>query len=462
MNMRSWICTALAFAALGCLAPAPAAAVGQDTEILTAPLVLDLDGDGIEFLKPDNSGVFFDMDNDGFAEMTGWIAPDDGFLVYDLDANGRIDNLAEMLSTGGHWRLLDLYGELQQSRLATGFNMLREWDGNRDGVVDGADPVFGQLKLWRDLDGDGASSAEELQTLPQAGVKSLATESTPGVLEFGRNVVCDSGSFTRADGSKASLGSVRLDFNAQFTKFLGPEVEDPKTAGLPKLIGYGDAKWLSVAMSEDPELFRLVTELTKLGVGDASNLEIRVEEILLRWYGADGIDPRSRGRNIDARRLTALERMQGTPWRSESGSTKPNASEGADLNAEWRNNVAYKMIRLLAQIPLGETVIPGVKYQALAFIVLPKDGSLAGTLANMRTQAPGGPNAKQRYWRVMALLLYAMYPQFEDAAPKDRQDQFEAEFVAAVDATLAAEGVPHGYEELRGATLNGSGALVFK
>ncbi len=255
---------------------------------------------------------------------------------------------------------------------------------------------------------------------------------------------------------------MRLDFNAQFTKFLGPEVEDPKTAGLPKLIGYGDAKWLSVAMSEDPELFRLVTELTKLGVGDASNLEIRVEEILLRWYGADGIDPRSRGRNIDARRLTALERMQGTPWRSESGSTKPNASEGADLNAEWRNNVAYKMIRLLAQIPLGETVIPGVKYQALAFIVLPKDGSLAGTLANMRTQAPGGPNAKQRYWRVMALLLYAMYPQFEDAAPKDRQDQFEAEFVAAVDATLAAEGVPHGYEELRGATLNGSGALVFK
>jgi hypothetical protein len=289
----------------------------------------------------------------------------------------------------------------------------------------------------------------------------LITESTPGVLEFGRNVVCDSGFFVRADGSKGSLGSVRLDFNAQFTKFLGPETVDPKTEGLPQLIGYGDAKWLAAAMSEDPELFRLVTELTKLGVGDASNLELRVEEILLRWYGADGIDSLSRGRHIDARRLTALERMQGTPWRSESGSPKPNASEGAALNAEWRNQVAYKMIRLLAQIPLGETLIPGVEYQALAFIVLPKDASLEATLANFRKQAPGGPNAKQRYWRVMAQLLYAMLPQFKEAAPKERQDQFETEFAAMIDATLAAEGVAHGYEQLRGATINGSGNPVF-
>ena len=236
-------------------------------------------------------------------------------------------------------------------------------------------------------------------------------------------MVCDSGFFVRADGSKGSLGSVRLDYNAQYTRFLGPEVEDPKTEGLPRLIGYGDAKWLSAAMSEDAELFRLVTELTKLGVGDASNLEIRVEEILLRWYRADGIASLSRGPHIDARRLTALERMQGTPWRSDNGSPNPNASEGAALNAEWRNQVAYKMIRLLAQIPLGDTLIPGVEYQALAFIVLPKDASPEATLANFRQQAPGGPNAKQRYWRVMAQLLYAMYPQFKETLPKERQEQ---------------------------------------
>ena len=154
--------------------------------------------------------------------------------------------------------------------------------------------------------------------------------------------------------------------------------------------------------------------------------------------------------------------MQGTPWRSESGSPNPNASEGAELNADWRNQVAYKMIRFLAQMPLGETLIPGVEYQALAFIILPKDGSLEGTLANFRKQAPGGPNAKQRYWRVMAQLLYAMYPQYKEDVPKERQDKFETEFIAAVDATLAAEGVPYGYEQLRDATINRSGNPVFK
>ncbi len=459
MRTQVWISTTLALAALGCLAPA---AAGQEAEILTAPLVLDLDGDGVELIDPDRSGAFFDMDSDGFAEMTGWIAADDAFLVHDIDGNGQIDNLAEMLSKGGHWFLLDLYGELQKDRLATGFNRLRAWDANRDGVVDGADPIFAQLKLWRDIDLDGVSDPDELQSLAQAGVKSLETGSTAGVLQFGRNVVCDSGFFVRVDGSKGSLGSVRLDYNAQHTRFLGPEVEDPKTEGLPRLIGYGDAKWLSAAMSEDAELFRLVTELTKLGVGDASNLEIRVEEILLRWYRADGIASLSRGPHIDARRLTALERMQGTPWRSDNGSPNPNASDAANLNADWRNQVAYRMLRLLAQIPLGDTLIPGVEYQALAFIILPKDASPEGTLANFRRQAPGGPNAKQRYWRVMAQLLYAMYPQFKEALPKERQDKFEAEFTALIDATLAAEGVPYGYEQLRDATINRSGNPMMK
>ena len=51
--------------------------------------------------------------------------------------------------------------------------------------------------------------------------------------------------------------------------------------------------------------------------------------------------------------------------------------------------------------------------------------------------------------------------EFKETVPKERQDQFEAEFTAMIDATLQAEGVPHGYEELRSATINGSGALVF-
>jgi hypothetical protein len=449
-----------AVAALAALAPEVTAA--QDAAVPTAPLVLDLDNDGIEFLDPDNFGVFFDMDADGFAEMTGWIGPDDGFLLLDSNGNGAVDGLGELLGRGVPWTILGLYEELQRGRLATGFKMLRSWDGNQDGRIDQADAIFAQLRVWRDLDGDGVSRTEELQTLAQAGVAALLTPSTEGVLSFGRNVVCDNGFYSLADGSQRSLASVRLDYNAQFTKFLGPTVESPETADLPNLVGYGDAKGLRAAMSEDPELLRLVSELTALRIGDAQNLEVQVEQILYRWYRADDVSPSSRGRYIDARHLTALERMQGTPWRSEIGSPEPGAAEAAEINAEWGNYVAYRMVRLLAQIPLGERLIPGVRYEALAFVVLPKGATLDGMLANMRQQAPAGEKAKIRYWRGMAQLLYAMFPEFKKDLPADRQETFEDEFTATIDAVLVGEGVPYGYEQLRHAMFNRSGTLVIQ
>ena len=52
--------------------------------------------------------------------------------------------------------------------------------------------------------------------------------------------------------------------------------------------------------------------------------------------------------------------------------------------------------------------------------------------------------------------------QFKETLPKERQDKFDAEFTAMIDAALAAEGVPYGYELLRGATINRSGNPIVK
>jgi hypothetical protein len=41
---------------------------------LVSPLVLDLDGDGIELSSLTNSTAFFDLDDDGFYEHTGWVS----------------------------------------------------------------------------------------------------------------------------------------------------------------------------------------------------------------------------------------------------------------------------------------------------------------------------------------------------------------------------------------------------
>lgn len=61
-----------------------------------SPLVLDLDGDGIVETHKENSTVYFDHDNNGLAESTGWVGADDGLLVRDLNDNGQIDNGTEL------------------------------------------------------------------------------------------------------------------------------------------------------------------------------------------------------------------------------------------------------------------------------------------------------------------------------------------------------------------------------
>ena len=54
-----------------------------------SPLVLDLDGDGVETTNVNDQWVVFDLDGDGVKNRTGWAGADDGFLVFDRNGDGR-------------------------------------------------------------------------------------------------------------------------------------------------------------------------------------------------------------------------------------------------------------------------------------------------------------------------------------------------------------------------------------
>ena len=82
------------------------------------PIVLDLDGDGLELAAPVFTSPYFDIDEDQFAERTGWVMPDDGFLAHDANGNGTVDGIAE------------LFG----SYTTDGFTELTALDSNADGV----------------------------------------------------------------------------------------------------------------------------------------------------------------------------------------------------------------------------------------------------------------------------------------------------------------------------------------
>ena len=142
--------------------------VGGDSNDGTSnakPLVLDLDHDGVEISVAGQ--VAFDMDADGFKELTNWVGPDDGFLVIDLSANGsrsggdgKIDRTKELVLT--EWFGL---GEEATDLQALALFDQKRWGGNGDGILTSKDGVWRDLRVWRDADQDGIVDAGELRTL---------------------------------------------------------------------------------------------------------------------------------------------------------------------------------------------------------------------------------------------------------------------------------------------------------
>lgn len=125
------------------------------------PLVIDLDGDGIELSTLETSEARFDLDGDGFRERTDWVVSDDGFLVIDRNGNGDIDDITE------------LFG----SPTSTGFEELSILDTNTGSQIDANDEEFVNLQIWRDFDQDGEVDVGQLQSLDDTGVVSTSLDS---------------------------------------------------------------------------------------------------------------------------------------------------------------------------------------------------------------------------------------------------------------------------------------------
>ena len=67
----------------------------EDAQRQVSPIILDLDGNGIQTVGLE-AGVHFDHDGNGFAQRTGWLGQGDGLLVWDINGNGHIDNGREL------------------------------------------------------------------------------------------------------------------------------------------------------------------------------------------------------------------------------------------------------------------------------------------------------------------------------------------------------------------------------
>ena len=211
------------------------------------PIVLDLDGDGVE-LTSNETGVAFDHNADGEPETAGWAGADDGLLVMDIDGSGRIENGSEVFSevfNGGSY--------------ANSLEALASLDENGDGVIDANDSAFGDISVWQDAKSDGVTQDGELKSLADLGIEAIGLQADSVYKDVAGNSVYAEGEFRKADGSVGSYAGVSFTLLAGENQSEADETTRQSTAiaaGVGLVVYAASAQEVAAGLSD----VRITTE----------------------------------------------------------------------------------------------------------------------------------------------------------------------------------------------------------
>jgi Ca2+-binding RTX toxin-like protein len=384
----------------------------------SCPLVLDLDGDGVETSRlgwgAAGSKTYFDLDNDGFAERAAWIAGGDGLLARDRNGNGKIDDRSELFGNGGGF--------------ADGFAALRALDSNADNAITAADTNFSTLRVWIDADADGVTDAGELRTLGSLGITRIDLNATAlSGVSNNENDVSARSTFTM-NGVTRTVEDVWFRMDQTDTRWTGDVTLDVRTLFLPTLKGFGELKDLHVAMSLDPALLTLVqtfaTGWSSARFAQYDQVVADVRAILYKWAGVESVpvvDPHLGGYNIDGRDVALIEKITGLSNAPLSWAV-PGSPLGAlpFLIATQINSVVTHLTAALIHQSGGADLFTGGHYDLSTGAIIP--GTLnASEIANLIAHAPSPSspgNVWQTYWNGITTFLVASKA-LEDFTPTE-------------------------------------------
>lgn len=152
---------------LGATAPGP---IGQDVSPNCSPIIIDTTAEGFHLTSAEG-GATFDIAGNGHPVRIAWTAKGfhNAFLALP-GPDGLVHNGKELFGN---------FTPQPQSPHPNGFLALAQFDdpqngGNGDGIIDKRDAVFSRLRLWIDENHDGVCQPNELHTLAELGVSSIA------------------------------------------------------------------------------------------------------------------------------------------------------------------------------------------------------------------------------------------------------------------------------------------------
>ena len=118
--------------------------------MMTDPLVISLDSNPIGV---SDQKWMFDIDADGKVDQISLLSNGSGFLVFDKNNNGKIDDGSEMFG----------------AKTGNGFKDLSEYDSDKNGWIDEADDIYDKLSVWIKDD----AGNDKMLSLKQANVGAI-------------------------------------------------------------------------------------------------------------------------------------------------------------------------------------------------------------------------------------------------------------------------------------------------
>ena len=292
------------------------------------PIVIDFNKNGVTSTKLDNT-VYFDHDNNGFAEATAWIEKDDGLLALDKNDNGKIDNGNELF--GNHTISNTIYGYTDK-KATNGYEALKAYDLNGDNVIDEKDEIFDKLKIWKDKNSNGITDEGELSSLADNNIKSIDLNYKEIAIDENSNTVKQSSKVTLKDGSTLDANDVWMKVNLNKTEEIIDQSKlSPEAQALPQVMASGNLSSLRVAADKNEKLTAMINLYLMLSPEDRKK---HIDELIYEWAGVSDMDPNSRTTSIDSRIVNVYEKLTGKPFTWRGYSNDANIGISANIIKE--------------------------------------------------------------------------------------------------------------------------------